>query len=191
MPVSVEGGTKPVSVAIAGIRLADGQPAAAGDPSGVDCAGSVTVSPVEVQRPYQFVAAAALFADRFRLGHGKRCYVDRLVGFVVPAPVAVKVVADGVQLLQVGDLYEAVAIGIVFAVGCRVAFIDRGHRGVLLAELLPGCGPVAIEIDLQGGILTAGSKVPKFVSPGRKVAIPVRIVNVGIPVAIYSSVTGR
>ena len=94
----------------------DGIPPVAGSPSGVDRAGGVAVRVIEVQRGVQLIAVAAALADRFCPGGWERVSVLGCVAIVVRTPVAVKIVADSVQLLQVGDLDETVAIGVVFPV---------------------------------------------------------------------------
>ena len=108
----------------------NGAPAVAGGPLGVDCAGGVAVGFIEVQRAGQLVAVAVRVADLSCLSVGKRGGVGFSVGVWIP--VAIEVVADGVQLLQVGDLDEAVAVGVVLPVG-RLGVGDpqsrRGQQG--------------------------------------------------------------
>ena len=110
MSVAVERGTKPVN------GVPDRLPPAAGGPSSVHRAGGVAAWVFEVQRAGQLIAFAGALADRFCPGGWERDAVLACVAIVVRTPVAVKIVADSVQLLQVGDLDEAVAVGVVFPV---------------------------------------------------------------------------
>ena len=110
MSPTIESGLKPV------IAEPYGQPPVASGPLGVDRAGHVAADIIEVQRPGQFVADA-IITDCSRPSDGKGVGVNFSPDTAVRLPVTVEVVADGVQLLQVGDLNEAVAVGIILPVG--------------------------------------------------------------------------
>ena len=73
------------------LNNADGQPAGARGPLGVDRPRGVAVRGVKVQRAGQFVAVAGAVTDRSRKGVG----VDD-PGIAIGPAVAVQVVADGV-----------------------------------------------------------------------------------------------
>ena len=95
---------------------ANRQPPNVGRPSSADCARGIAVAVIEVQRPGQFVAIAVAGADRFPYGCWERGSVYLGAGIAIRPAVAIQVVADGVELLKVGDFDQPVAVGVVRAI---------------------------------------------------------------------------
>ena len=60
----------------------------------------------------------------------------------------------------------------------------------LVAELLPGCDPVAIEIDFQHRVAAGCAELPEVVNPGHRVAVSISVVQVDVPAAVDTGISG-
>ena len=162
MPVAVKGGVEPLTTG------SNGQPPCATGPRGGGYTGGIAVGFIEVQRQGQFVAVAALTAD-----HVPRVGWERggvYPGVIVCLAVAVEVVANRVQLFQIGDLDEAVSVGVFLSfaglgVEAEIAgvAVEISAGSVAAAVWEAGTGvasaftAVGIGVDGEGALALAGS----------------------------------
>ena len=107
--------------------IADGPPSFTRRPIGADRARGVAIGGGEVQRADQFVPVAAV-ADHFLTGHWIGGGVGPNFGTIVCLAVSVQVVTHGVQLLQICDFDQPVAVAVISGGGSwRDGF--GGRRG--------------------------------------------------------------